>query len=146
MVQWLRIHLAAQGTPVRCLVPEDPTCRGAPKALHHNYRSLSALEPELSSKGSHRSEKPAPRDWRAAPRLPQLEKALVLHWRSGTAKDKYCLKNTFKNRKRVTDAGNKLLGRGLNYETGTDIHTLLYIKEITNKALLYSTGALLSTL
>ena len=31
-------------------------------------------------------------------------------------------------------------GVGINWETGTDIHILLYIKQITNKDLLYSTG------
>ena len=30
--------------------------------------------------------------------------------------------------------------RGINWEFETDIHTLLYLKEITNKYLLYSTG------
>ena len=29
---------------------------------------------------------------------------------------------------------------GLNWEAGTDIYTLLYIKQITNKDVLYSTG------
>ena len=29
---------------------------------------------------------------------------------------------------------------GINWEIGTDIYTLLYIKQITNKDLLYSTG------
>ena len=28
VVQWLRIHLATQGTPVRSLLWEDPTCHG----------------------------------------------------------------------------------------------------------------------
>ena len=31
-------------------------------------------------------------------------------------------------------------GTGINWEIGIDIHTLLYIKQITNKDLLYSTG------
>ena len=32
-------------------------------------------------------------------------------------------------------------GKGqINWEIGTDINTLLYIKQITNKNLLYSTG------
>ena len=31
-------------------------------------------------------------------------------------------------------------GVGINWEVGTDIYTLLYIKWITNKDLLYSTG------
>ena len=49
------------------------------------------------------------------------------------------------NRNRVTDVENNLIvtseevGRD-KWETGTDIHTLLYIKQKTNKDLLYSTG------
>ena len=35
--QWLRIHLPMQGTQVPSLVWEDPTCRGATKAVSHNY-------------------------------------------------------------------------------------------------------------
>ena len=31
-------------------------------------------------------------------------------------------------------------GGGINWEIGTDINTLLYIKQKTNKNLLYSTG------
>ena len=37
VAQWLRIHLPMQGTQVRALVREDPTCRGATKPLCHNY-------------------------------------------------------------------------------------------------------------
>ena len=33
-----------QGTRVRALVQEDPTCRGAAKPTHHNYWAC-ALEP-----------------------------------------------------------------------------------------------------
>ena len=36
VVQWLRIRLPMQGTWVRALVWEDPTCRGATKPVHHN--------------------------------------------------------------------------------------------------------------
>ena len=35
--QWLRICLPVQGTRVRALVWEDPTCHGATKPVHHNY-------------------------------------------------------------------------------------------------------------
>ena len=35
--QWLRIRLPMQGTRVRALVQEDPTCRGATKPVRHNY-------------------------------------------------------------------------------------------------------------
>ena len=44
VAQWLRIHLPMQGTRVRALVREDPTCRGATKPVHHNYWAC-ALEP-----------------------------------------------------------------------------------------------------
>ena len=37
VVQWLRIRLPMQGTRVRSLVQEDPTCRGATKPARHNY-------------------------------------------------------------------------------------------------------------
>ena len=35
--QWLRICLLMQGTWVRALVWEDPTCRGATRPVSHNY-------------------------------------------------------------------------------------------------------------
>ena len=35
--------------------------------------------------------------------------------------------------------GGKEVGVGINWEIGIDIHTLLYINQITNKNLLYST-------
>ena len=37
VAQWLRIRLPMQGTRVRALVREDPTCRGATKPMRHNY-------------------------------------------------------------------------------------------------------------
>ena len=37
VAQWLRICLPMQGTRVRALVWEDPTCRGATRPLSHNY-------------------------------------------------------------------------------------------------------------
>ena len=79
VAQWLRICLPMQGTRVRALVWEDPTCCGATKPVCHNYWSLHALEPAthnywahapqllkpahlepvLRKKRSHRNEKPA---------------------------------------------------------------------------------------
>ena len=44
VAQWLRIRLPMQGTWVRALVREDPTCHGATKPMHHNYWAC-ALEP-----------------------------------------------------------------------------------------------------
>ena len=37
VAQWLRICLPMQGTRVRALVWEDPTCRRATRPLSHNY-------------------------------------------------------------------------------------------------------------
>ena len=37
VAQWLRIRLPMQGTCVRALVREDPTCHGATKPMRHNY-------------------------------------------------------------------------------------------------------------
>ena len=64
VAQWLRIRLPMQRTPVRALVQEDPTCRGATKPVHHNYWACTpqllkpaCLEPVLRNKRSHRNEK-----------------------------------------------------------------------------------------
>ena len=66
VAQWLRIHLPMQGTQVRALVREDPTCRGATKPVRHNYCACvpqllkpARLEPVLRNKRSHCNEKPA---------------------------------------------------------------------------------------
>ena len=45
VAQWLRIYLPMQGTWVRSLVREDPTCRGATKRGCHSL-GVWALEPE----------------------------------------------------------------------------------------------------
>ena len=45
VAQWLSIRLPMQGTWVRALVWEDPTCHGATKPTYHNYWPC-ALEPE----------------------------------------------------------------------------------------------------
>ena len=37
VAQWLRICLPMQGTRVRALVWEDPTCRGVTRPVSHNY-------------------------------------------------------------------------------------------------------------
>ena len=37
VAQWLRICLLMQGTRVRGLVWEDPTCHGATRPVSHNY-------------------------------------------------------------------------------------------------------------
>ena len=37
VAQWLGVCLPMQGTRVRALVREDPTCRGAAGPVSHNY-------------------------------------------------------------------------------------------------------------
>ena len=37
VAQWLRVCLPMQGTRVRALVWEDPTCHGATRPVRHNY-------------------------------------------------------------------------------------------------------------
>ena len=51
VIQWLRIHLAMQGTAGRYLVPEDHTCRGAAKSVHQQLlsRCPRICEPRLLS-------------------------------------------------------------------------------------------------
>ena len=51
VAQWLRICLPMQGTRVRALVQEDPTCCGATKPAR--------LKPVLRNERDHRNEKPA---------------------------------------------------------------------------------------
>ena len=52
VVQWLRIRLPMQGTCIRALVLEDPTCRLATKPMHHNYWAC-ALEPASHNYWAH---------------------------------------------------------------------------------------------
>ena len=37
VAQWVGVRLPVQGTRVRALVWEDPTCRGATSPVRHNY-------------------------------------------------------------------------------------------------------------
>ena len=63
VVQWLRLCLAMQGTPVGSLVWEGLTCCGAAKPAHHNCEAC-ALEPlsRTCSQRSRHNEKPAHRN------------------------------------------------------------------------------------
>ena len=51
VAQWLRIRLPMQGTRVRALVREDPTCRRATKPVRHNYW---ACVPQLLKRSEER--------------------------------------------------------------------------------------------
>ena len=52
VAQWLRIRLPMQGTRVRALVREDPTCRGATKPVRHSDWAC-ALEPTSHNYWAH---------------------------------------------------------------------------------------------
>ena len=84
VAQWLRICLPMQGTRVRSLIREDPTCRGATKPVRHNYWACAsgACAPQQEAaivRGPHTAMK-------SGPHLPQLEKALTQKRRPNTAK------------------------------------------------------------
>ena len=73
VVQWLRICLPMQGTQVRALVWEDPTCRGAtgPQLLSLHIWSLCSATREAATVRGPRIV------MKSGPRSPQLEKALA---------------------------------------------------------------------
>ena len=56
VAQWLRICLPMQGTRVRALVWEDPTCRGGTRPMSHNYWACA------SGACAPQQERPAHRD------------------------------------------------------------------------------------
>ena len=62
VAQWLGVHLPMQGTQVRALVWEDPTCRGATGSVCHNCWACALepahLDPVLPNGGGHHSERP----------------------------------------------------------------------------------------
>ena len=61
VAQWLRICLPMQGTLVRALVWEDPTCRGVTRPVSHNYWACAS--------GACVPQQERPRQWEArAPR------------------------------------------------------------------------------
>ena len=76
VAQWLRIRLPMQGTRVRALVWEDPTCRGAAGPLEPQLQSLRVWS--LCSTTREAAIVRGPRTaMKSGPHLPQLEKALA---------------------------------------------------------------------
>ena len=66
VAQWLRICLPMQGTRVRALVWEDPTCRGATKPMCHNYWACASGACARQQERPPQWKTRAPR-WRVAP-------------------------------------------------------------------------------
>ena len=72
VAQWLRICLPMQGTRVRALVWEDPTCHGATGPVSHNYWACAS--------GACAPQQERPRWWEA--RAPRWRVAPTCHnWR-----------------------------------------------------------------
>ena len=78
-------------------------------------------------------------------------KTNIIKYHSGVESNYFFKNNTKEHIYKIErDTGNKLMvtkvetrvagERGINQELGINIHTLLNIRQITNKGLLYSTG------
>ena len=79
VAQWLRIRLPMQGTRVRALVWEDPTCRGAAGPVSHNCWACAS--------GACAPQQERPRWWEA--RAPRWRGAPACHnWRKPSHRDK----------------------------------------------------------
>ena len=80
----MRICLLMQGTQVRALVWEDPTCRRATRPIEPQLLSLRVWS--LCSATREAAIVRGPRTaMKSGPRLPQLEKALAQELRPNTA-------------------------------------------------------------
>ena len=66
VTQWLRVCLLMQGTRVRALVWEDPTCHGATRPVSHNCWACASGACALQQERPRWWEARAPR-WRVAP-------------------------------------------------------------------------------
>ena len=87
VAQLLRICLPMQGTRVRALAWEDPTCRGAAGPVSHNYWACAsgACAPATREAAIVRGPRTV---MKSGARLPQLEKALAQKQRPITVKNK----------------------------------------------------------
>ena len=84
VAQWLRICLPMQGTRVRALIWDDPTCCRANGPVSHNYWACisGACAPQQEA-ATVRGPRTA---MKSGPHLPQLEKALAQKQRPNTPK------------------------------------------------------------
>ena len=90
VAQWFGIRLPVQGTWVRALVWEDPTCRGATKPVRHNYWAC-ALGPMSHNYWSPRAtttETPAPGARALQREKPQQWGARIPNWRKPMCSNK----------------------------------------------------------
>ena len=120
VAQWLGIRLPVQGTRVRALVQEDPTCQGATKPVRRNYWACALepashnywarvpqllkptrLEPVVCNKRNHPMGSPQTA-MKSSPRSPQLAKARTQQQRPKTAKNLKKI-NKFNNKKKKAE-------------------------------------------
>ena len=87
VAQWLRIRLPMQGTRVRALIWEDPTCHGATKPVRHNYWNLCAQSPCSVTREATAMRSPRTTT-KNSPCSPQLQKARAQQRRPNAAKNK----------------------------------------------------------
>ena len=99
MAQLLRILLPTQGTQVRSLVGEDPTCCGATKPACRNYWSPGAESLCSATREATATRSPCT-STKSSSRSTQLEKAHVQQRRPNTAKNKQKIKKKKKKRER----------------------------------------------
>ena len=66
VAQWLRVCLPMQGTRVRALVWEDPTCRGAAGLVSRNYWAWASVASAPQQERPRQWKARAP-PWRVAP-------------------------------------------------------------------------------
>ena len=86
VAQWLGVCLPMQGTRVRALVWEDPTCRGATGPVSHNCWACAS---GVCARNGEATVVRGPRTaMKSGPHLPQLERALAQKWRPITAINK----------------------------------------------------------
>ena len=87
VAQWLRICLPMQGTRVRALVWEDPTCRRATRPVSHNYWACASGARAPQQEKPWKWEAHAPR-WRVAPACRNWRRPSHRNKRPNTAIDK----------------------------------------------------------
>ena len=113
MAQWLRICLPMQGTRVRALVREDPTCRGATRSVSHNYWACAS--------GACAPQQERPQQWKA--RAPQWRVSPACHnWRKPSHRNEDQTQPKIKNKliktKKTKTKTKKHVGKKKTVEKG----------------------------
>ena len=147
-MQWLRILLPRQGTWVRALVLEDPTCHRATKPVRHEYWA-STLEPVSHKYWAHVPQLLKPMrlepvlcnkrspctTMKSMPCLLQLEKACAQQRRPNTEKNKLINKFILKKTKHWTNLKGRLMTYFGKIQTSKIIMTMFDYKTMNKNPL-----------